>query len=131
MECVKFLGSRKQSDVPHLLAGRDVLVLPSLYDGWGCTVNEALQQGLYVICSDQCGSKDLLSDSHNGVIFRSGDAHDLANKLKWVNDNIEEIRSYRQWRKDWADRCISGKAIAKYMIDCLCGIERRVPWKDD
>lgn len=129
LDCVKFLGTQKQDDVPRLLASRDVLVLPSIYDGWGAVVNEGLQQGLYVICSDKCGAKDLLLDSRIGAVFHGGDAKDLAEKLKYVSDNIDNIRDDKQWRKDWASRCISGEVMAKYMVDCLCGIKTSEPWK--
>ena len=129
LDCVKFLGTQKQNDVPKLLSSRDVLVLPSIYDGWGAVVNEGLQQGLYMICSDKCGAKDLLLDPRCGVVFHGGDTKDLAEKLKYVNDNIDTIRADKQWRKEWAERCISGEAIAKYMVDCLLNVEKSEPWK--
>lgn len=108
---MKFLGTRKQSEVPQSLSSRDVLVLPSIYDGWGAVVNEGLQQDLYVICSDQCGAKDLLVDPRCGCVFRGGDTHELAERLRYVSDNIVRIRADKQWRKDWTARCISGEAI--------------------
>ena len=35
------------------------------------------------------------------------------------NEHIHEIRSNRDFRMQWAEDHISGKAVAKYMIDCL------------
>lgn len=46
-------------EIPSILSNQDILILPSIYDGWGAVVNEALQSGLYVISSNQCGAKDL------------------------------------------------------------------------
>lgn len=125
---VDFLGTRRQSEVPILLSECDVLVLPSIYDGWGAVVNEALQAGLYVICSDKCGAKDLLGDSRCGSVFAGGDSRQLAEHLKNVSENIDKIRADRKWRIKWAERCISGKVMAKYMIDCLMDGEPILPW---
>lgn len=130
MKHVAFLGTQQQSMVPELMAKADVLILPSIYDGWGAVVNEALQQGLYVICSNRCGAKDLLHDDKCGSVFRGGDVEDLTKRIEYAYDNINRIRADRQWRKEWASRYISGDAMAEYMVDCLYGIRRDVPWKN-
>lgn len=126
---VSLLGTRKNSEIPSILSRHDILILPSIYDGWGAVVNEALQQGLYVICSDKCGAKDLLQDARCGYVFRSGDYKQLAAIMQHCCSRISEIRASRQFRLEWAERCISGKVIAHYMVDCLCGKEPYQPWK--
>lgn len=127
---VHFLGTQKQSDIPALLSSQDVLVLPSIYDGWGAVVNEALQQGLYVICSDKCGAQDLLKgNSFCGGVFRAGNAEDLAEKLGFALKHLDDIRADRESRRSWARNCISGKTMAHYMVDCLCGLSPQLPWR--
>jgi glycosyltransferase involved in cell wall biosynthesis len=49
-ECVRFLGHR--TDVPDLMVAADVLVFPSLWEGFGGTVVEAMALGLPVVTSD-------------------------------------------------------------------------------
>ena len=66
-----FLGTMQMKDIPNEMQKNDVLVLPSLYDGWGAVVNEALTQGLYVVCSDKCGAKDLLHNKKIGITFKN------------------------------------------------------------
>ena len=124
-----FLGKMAMQQVHQIMSQYDVLILPSRYDGWGAVVNEALQRGLYVICSDKCGAKDLLQDKRCGVIFRSGSHKDLAGVMKYCCSHISEIRANRKFRQEWAKRCISGKVIARYMVDCLSGEKVDVPWK--
>ena len=98
----------------------DVLILPSVYDGWGAVVNEALQVGCYVICSDACGASDLMKkESRLGKVFRRGDEQALADCISWCNTHIKEIREDFDFRKQWAEEHISGKAVAKYMVECL------------
>lgn len=125
---VNILGTRKNSEIPRLLMEQDVLILPSIYDGWGAVVNEALTKGLYVICSDKCGAKELLSDKRCGSVFCSRDYKQLATIMQYCIEHIEEIRNDRAFRLKWAQECISGKVIARYMIDCLMEEKPQRPW---
>lgn len=126
---VFFHGSMSMLKAHRIMPKFDILILPSCYDGWGAVVNEALQCGLYVICSDRCGAKELLQDARCGCVFRSGDYKQLANIMQHCCSRISEIRADRGIRMLWAERCISGKVIARYMIDCLSGLKVTPPWQ--
>lgn len=126
---VIFHGKMAMQQVHEIMPQYDVLILPSRYDGWGAVVNEALQRGLYVICSDRCGAKDLLQDASCGCVFHSGNHKQLAAIMHHCCSHISAIRANRKFRQEWAERCISGKVIARYMVDCLLGEQVNVPWK--
>ena len=126
---VSLLGTKPNSEIPSILSRHDILILPSIYDGWGAVVNEALQCGLYVICSDKCGAKELLTDKRCGKVFQSGNDKELSQIMQYCIEHITEIRANRRFRQLWAERCISGKVIAHYMVDCLSGKEPCQPWK--
>lgn len=49
---VKYLGYVKQNDVPVLYAASKGLVFPSLYEGFGLPVAEAMQSGVSVLTSE-------------------------------------------------------------------------------
>ena len=116
---VTILGFQKMEEIPSILSNQDILILPSIYDGWGAVVNEALQSGLYVISSNQCGAKDLLKDPRCGKIFESGNFKQLSQIMKDCVEHINEIRLNRSYRANWAENHISGDVIAKYMIEHL------------
>lgn len=116
---VNFTGRKPISEIPQIITEQDVLVLPSIYDGWGAVVNEALENGCFVICSSACGAKDLLRDSRLGMVFQAGDKNDLRRCMNYGITHIETIRANKAYRQQWAERCISGKSIARYMIDAL------------
>lgn len=126
---VDFLGTMPMKDIPNEMQKNDVLVLPSLYDGWGAVVNEALTQGLYVVCSDKCGAKDLLHDKKLGITFKNNKSNDLSNVLEDITKNIDVIRLDRQYRSKWSKKNISGIAISKYLIECLGNKTINCPWK--
>lgn len=129
-EKVLLVGSKQQTETQTYMAKADVLILPSLYDGWGAVVNEALQSGCYVICSDECGASDMIrEDSRLGLVFKAGDVRQLSQAISFCCNNISEIRTNRNFRIAWADEHISGSAVAKYMVDCLTCVLRQAPWK--
>lgn len=118
---MQLLGTKPQTEVPRYMQQADVLILPSMYDGWGAVVNEALQAGCYVICSDAAGASDLMRmEPRLGKVFRRGDVQQLADCISWVDDHIHDIRSSRDFRQQWAEEHISGRAVARYMVGCLC-----------
>jgi alpha-maltose-1-phosphate synthase len=72
--------------VPHarlleLMAEHDVLVFPSIVEGFGLVITEALSRGLPVITTPHTGAPDLMTDGRDGFIVpvRSPDA--IADRL--------------------------------------------------
>ena len=129
LENITLLGTRSNSEIPSILLQQDILILPSLYDGWGAVVNEALSCGCYVVCSDHCGAKDLLiGHPRLGKVFKAKDYRQLAAIMEDCCRNIQTIRNDRNYRLQWARQCISGSAIAHYMVDCLTDTSTKQPW---
>lgn len=119
--CVTFKGVMPMRDIDEVLKRSDVLVLPSLHDGWGAVVNEALSAGTYVVVSDKCGVRALIQDKRIGLVFKSDDMQSLCEKLQfslvWSKKNEKNFS--RTWRREWARQNISGKAVAKRLLDAL------------
>lgn len=118
---IHILGTIPQLQISSYLYSADVLILPSLYDGWGAVVNEALQAGCFVICSDACGACILLNNNSKlGIVFKAGSVAALADCMKYVNTHLNEIRENREFRMKWAETHLGGRIIAKYFVNCLC-----------
>ncbi len=84
------LPFQNQSQMPATYRLGDIFVLPSQGPGetWGLAINEAMACGRAVVASDKCGgAKDLIVEGKNGYVFTSGDADDLAGKMKLCLDN--------------------------------------------
>jgi sugar transferase (PEP-CTERM/EpsH1 system associated) len=82
---VIFCGSRH--DIPLVLNGMDVFVLPSLNEGLPNAVLEAMATGIPVIASHVGGIPEVLQDEKNGLLFTSNDSVSLTKKLKDIIDN--------------------------------------------
>lgn len=116
---VKFYGTQPMEKISVIMERYDVLVLPSLHDGWGAVVNEALTLGLYVICSDHCGAKMLLKSTDNGLIFKSDNDRNLALKIRKCIQERDKIREGTKERIVWSREHIAGKAVASYFLSKL------------
>lgn len=114
-----FYGSQNMDVIPEIMQQYDILVLPSLHDGWGAVVNEALTLGLFVICSDKCGAKYLLKNDSNGMVYSSGRDEELTSCIAYCQENLINIRKSMVKRILWAKKHISGYIVAEYFCNCL------------
>ena len=89
---VRCLGKLPSSDVTTALQAAKFLIFPSeCYETFGLTVAEAFATGTPVICSDVGAAASLVADGVNGLHFRSGDADDLAAKVRWMDAHPTEV----------------------------------------
>lgn len=130
---VAFRGAVAFGEAQALVRNYDVLVLPSLHDGWGVVVNEALLQGVPVIVSDAVGARTLVEKSGAGSVFPSGDADGLAAVISRL---VRTPQLLGQWREAAANfqMQLSPEVAANYLYDCLLfafGVTRcrpNAPW---
>lgn len=125
---IDFIGPVNNDEIPGYLAMSDLLVLPSRFDGWGAVVNEALSQGVRVLCSDRCGAEALLDNDMRGGVFKSGSQSDLkAQLLRWISKGVLE-KVNRESIIRWTQQSISGDIISKYFKDVLTSKPTDAPW---
>ncbi|HDM8158350.1 glycosyltransferase family 4 protein [Vibrio harveyi] len=89
---IDLLGHIPKEDVVSILDECDLLIMPSLADGYGLVVTEALSRGVVVLCSDNVGASSYIVNRYNGYIFESGSFSSLEyyfNKL--ITFRVEEI----------------------------------------
>ena len=103
-------------EVQEIIASHDVLVLPSLHDGWGAVINEAMSLGTVPVCSNKCGAKALIRKSGQGGVFDVAHPEQLALILLEISGSLERLRKDRQKRVEWAKEHISPETVAEYFI---------------
>lgn len=90
-----------RADVPDLLAAADIFVFPSLAEGLGGAVIEAMLLGLPIVASDVGGIPELLAppgvaaDQTLGWLVPPGDSRSLATAMTAVIDLPDEQRRNR------------------------------------
>jgi len=76
---------RHVADVPAAMMVSDVVLSTSIEpEAFGRIAIEGQAMGRVVVASDIGGSKETVIDGVTGKLFKSGDADDLANAIKWA-----------------------------------------------
>ena len=90
---VTFLGLKNRDYIYTHLKDYNLLIQPSLYEGFGLTVAEGMAAMIPVLVSDIDGPMEIIKNGKFGFYFKSGDAEDLAENLKLflLEDNTETI----------------------------------------
>jgi glycosyltransferase involved in cell wall biosynthesis len=89
---VKPLGARTREEVLDLMKGARALIFPSVwYEGQPLTILEALACGLAVIGSNLGAVGELIDHGRTGLLFRPGDAKDLARQVRWAFEHPEHM----------------------------------------
>jgi glycosyltransferase involved in cell wall biosynthesis len=78
---VQFLGPVPNHDLPALYQRATIFVSPSLSEGFGLTVAEALACECAVIASDLPAMRDIFTDGISGLTTTPGNADDLTSKI--------------------------------------------------
>ncbi len=94
LDGARILGFQTQGELAALYDLCDLFVLPSDREAWGLVVNEAMNAGRAIICSDRIGSApDLVRPGENGYIFPTGDADALAGALRASLSDPDKLRA--------------------------------------
>jgi len=87
------------------------LIMPSLYDQWGMTVNEALSAGAPVLVSNRAGSHELVRNNFNGFTFSPYDSGHLTGLLTQFHNEPALVARLRSE----AAKSMEGFSIKQYV----------------
>jgi glycosyltransferase involved in cell wall biosynthesis len=79
-----------REDALKIAAGFDVFVMPSLYEGLGRSLTEALAAGRPVVATAVNGVLDLVIHGATGLLTAPGDPEALARSVLWLLDHPDE-----------------------------------------
>jgi glycosyltransferase involved in cell wall biosynthesis len=115
------------ADIPALYHAADVLAFPSVKEGWGLVVLEALASGLPVLASDLPTFREYLRDGDNAMLVNPTDEEALTESLyrlatddrlrdtlvqggfpivkkySWQNTALAHEHYYQEWLNQHAD----------------------------
>jgi len=84
---VRFLGPVPEDDLPALYAGATLFVFPSLYEGFGLPVLEAMACGTPVACSNTSSLPEVVGDA--ALTFDPADSSAIARAITRVLADAE------------------------------------------
>lgn len=90
---VHFAGAVPNNDMPERYRQSDIFCLPSIEEGFGMAVLEAMASGLPVVVSDRVGACDLVQNGVCGFIVPADDPDALAARLyELAEDEDKRLR---------------------------------------
>jgi glycosyltransferase involved in cell wall biosynthesis len=112
---VEFLGQLPQAQLPRLMSQSHLLVLPSIEDGFGLVMSQALACGCPVLASTNTGGEDLITDGVEGFIVPVRDPNVMADRMQRIAEDsnlrgrmseaaLAKVKYLGGWRKygdDW------------------------------
>lgn len=90
-----WIASLPHHHILEIMCQNDVLVFPSLFEGFGLVILEALSQGIPVITTPHTAGPDLLTDGEDGFIVPIRSSEAIAEKLELLYrdcDLLEEMK---------------------------------------
>ncbi|MDO5525463.1 MAG: glycosyltransferase family 4 protein [Prevotella sp.] len=119
--CANFHGHVSFEKLQELYKHADVFLFPTLGEGFGLVLLEALSKGIPVIASTNCAGPDLIEDGKNGFIINPGHVNEIVEKLNFLLNNPDEL----EIMSNYAARSISNYTWENYenkLCQCLINI---------
>jgi glycosyltransferase involved in cell wall biosynthesis len=87
----RWFPSLSHSQVLQELSRQDVMVFPSLFEGFGLVLLEAMANGVPVIATPNGAAPDLVTDGEDGFLISIRDADAIAEKLEVLSRDRERL----------------------------------------
>ncbi len=107
---VHFLGFR--TDLPEIYKNSDIAIVSSKAEAFGRVTVEAMMGGTLVVGADTAGTKEIIGENY-GVLYKQGDSHDLAKKLRFVIANKEKYCEIARKGQEYALHTFTAKRNAE------------------
>jgi glycosyltransferase involved in cell wall biosynthesis len=122
---VRFLGQRM--DVDQLLAGAQVSVLASNWEGFPLSILESMRAGLPVVASAVGGVDEAIRDGDNGFLVPRGDLEVLRSRLeRLLTDASLRVQMGRRGRARFENEFTLDRTVSR-TLDVYQGVVSR--WK--
>jgi len=119
---VIFYGAIGGREKLEAFAAADIVAIPSLYEGFGILLLEAMAAGKPVVATRTGVATELIQDGKNGFLVNLGDVEDLANKIAYLLSHDDLMSSIGSESRKTVEAFDWGKIaaqIVKTYIDCL------------
>ena len=95
-DAVTWAGRQPQESLPQYYGEMDIVLMPSRSEGFGLTAIEAMACGCVVVASDVGGLPEVVSDGVCGLLHRSEDVRDMAEKICSLVASPEHCRTMQK-----------------------------------
>lgn len=108
-ESFEYLGALPRVQLLKLMEDADLFVFPSLAEGFGLVIGEAMAAGVPVLTTVNTGGYELITDGKEGWCIPAHDVESLMERIEWAYHHRDELyqmgklarQRAEQWT--WAD----------------------------
>ncbi|MEX2624551.1 MAG: glycosyltransferase [Acidimicrobiia bacterium] len=122
-ETVTLLGHRE--DVADVLAAADLFVFPSLYEGLGGALIEAMALGLPVVASDIAALREVVREGENADLVSPGDAAGLAAAIRGLLNDPERRGQYGERSRQIFNNEFRAEIAMERLLELLAEVSGR------
>ncbi len=80
----EYLGPKAQDEIVGIMHQSDCLILPSLFEGFGLVIPEAMATGIPVITTHNSAGPDIIREDIDGFVVNPCDSHSIAEKIDFM-----------------------------------------------
>ncbi|MFL6210387.1 MAG: glycosyltransferase family 4 protein [Pyrinomonadaceae bacterium] len=89
--CFEYLGALPKAQLLERMRQADLFVFPSLAEGFGLVIGEAMAAGVPVLTTHNTGGPELITDGVEGWCVAAHDVDELAARLEWAARRRDEL----------------------------------------
>lgn len=102
-ESFEYVGHVDHKNLPDCYAKADAFVFPSILEGFGSVVLEAMASGLPVITTEHTGGVEVIEDGKNGFLVPVRDVEALKKKIRYLYDHRDEATAIGRAARETAE----------------------------
>jgi glycosyltransferase involved in cell wall biosynthesis len=117
----RWIPSLPRERILEEMRGHDVLLFPSLFEGFGLVVTEALSQGLPVITTAHTCGPDVIQDGVEGFLVPVSNAEAITEKLELLDRDRSLLEAMRVAARNKA-RKLSWADYRRRIVELAAGL---------
>ncbi len=121
-----FHGSVPASTLGGIYSQASLLVLPTLCDGFGQVVSDALAHGLPVLTTTNAGAADCIDSEAVGFVIPPADEDAIAARLAWCGDHPQHLFEMRRAALARAAAWTWGHFRRQFAADVYAALDRTI-----
>jgi glycosyltransferase involved in cell wall biosynthesis len=124
---VRFHGAVSPEDLGAFYSQADIFAFPSLYEGYGIVLAEAMHAGLPIVATRTGAVAEILSEGENALIVPPADSGALANAIRRVAGDAGMREKFGRRSRELAATLPAWRQTCDEVCDQIGAICRKTP----
>jgi len=111
------IGNIPMEDMPALYPQYDILLFPSVREGFGLVIAEAMACGLPVVATNASAIPELIIDGKGGFLCEMGNANDFAAKINLLAEAPESRREMGEFNRARVEKYFTQERMIREYVE--------------